>query len=236
MIDMLIVEDEPLVAKRLERFVREALGERAGSCAYARSINEAIPLAEKLPASALLFLDLNLFGADGFELFEIDVRSPARTIVVSADETRAVEAFAHGVVDFVAKPFTRERIAQAVERALEGRDPVAPPMEYISGANPAGGVTSAPLAEVVALHGADDYVEIELNDGRRLLTRKTMRDLADLLRGDFLRIHRSHIVNRAYVGEFRAQAASRYELAMKNGAALPVGRIRVDEVRRWLNV
>ena len=67
-IDMLIVEDEPLVAKRLERFAREALGNQAGKSAFARSIEEATPLAECLSASAVLFLDLNLFGADGFDL------------------------------------------------------------------------------------------------------------------------------------------------------------------------
>jgi len=235
---MLIVEDEPLVAKRLERFAREALGERAGKSAFARSVEEATPLAEQLSASALIFLDLNLFGVDGFDLLEIDIRSPARTIVVSADQSRAVEGFSHGVVDFVAKPFSKERIAQAIERAMTGRDPLAAPIKYLGGApaTPGSGVVFAPVNEVVALHGADDYVEIELSSGKRLLTRKTMIELEAMLGQEFCRIHRSHIVNRSYASEYRAQSGSRYQLILSTGAALPVGRARVDDLKRWLNI
>lgn len=238
MIDMLIVEDEPLVAKRLERFAREALGERAGKSAFARSVEEATPLAACLPASAVLFLDLNLFSADGFDLLEIDIRSPAQTIVVSADQSRAVEAFSHGVVDFVAKPFSKERIAQAINRALAGRDPLAPPIKFLGGApaTPGSGVIFAPLSDVVALHGADDYVEIELSSGKRLLTRKTMTELEAMLSQEFCRIHRSHMVNRAFATEFRAQSGSRYSLILSTGATLPVGRARVDDLKRWLDI
>lgn len=238
MIDMLIVEDEPMAAKRLARFAREALGPRAGETTFARSLEEAIPLAESLSRGAILFLDLNLFGADGFDLLEIDVRSSARTIVVSADQSRAIEAFAYGVVDFIAKPFAKERVAQAIGRALEGRDPLAAPVEYLGGA-PAGagsGVAFAPLRDIIALHGADDYVEMELADGRRLLTRKSMHDLETMLGADFFRIHRSHIVNRAYVAGFNASEGSRYRLLLTTGATLPVGRSRVEDVKAWLKV
>ena len=237
MIDMLFVEDEPLVAKRLERFAREALGDEAGDSAFARSVEEATPIAEQLSETALVFLDLNLFGADGFDLLEIDVRSPARTIVVSADQSRAIEAFSHGVIDFVAKPFTKERIAQAIDRALKGRDPLAEPLKYLGGA-PAvagSGVVFAPISDIVALHGADDYVEIELTSGKRLLTRKTMQQLESLLGKQFFRIHRSHMVNRPFASEFRAQPGSRYQLVLTTDAVLPVGRARVGELKRWLD-
>ena len=237
MIDYLIVEDEPMVAKRLERFVKEALGDEAGNGVHVRSKEEAAPLAAKLPASAIMFLDLNLFGADGFDLLEMDTQTAAKTIVVSADQSRAVEAFSHGVVDFVAKPFSQERIGQAIDRALKGRDPLAEPVKYIGGAPPRPGssVVFAPLDDIIALHGADDYVEIELKDGRRLLTKKSMRDL-ERINPDFMRIHRSHIVNRKFVAEFVAQSGSRYRLQLTTGAALPIGRSRVEDVKGWLGV
>lgn len=237
-VDILIVEDEPMAAQRLERFVRTSLGDLAGESIFARNLNEGIAAASRLSSSAMIFLDLNLFGADGFDLFEIDIRSPARTIIVSAEYSRAVEAFKHGVVDFVAKPFTQERIAEAVERALKGRDPLASPVEYLGGA-PAGtgsGVSFAVLKDIVALHGADDYVEIEVNDGRRLLTRKTMTDLEKMLGADFFRIHRSHIVNKNYVDGFIPLSGSRYQIRLKTGEMLPVGRARADNVKSWLRI
>ncbi len=238
MIDLLIVEDEPMAAQRLERFAREALGPKAGDSGFARSLQEAAKVAPRLTEKSILFLDLNLFGADGFEILKINAQTPARTIVVSADQSRAIEAFAHGVVDFVAKPFTKERIAQAVGRALAGRDPLAPPVEYIGGAGAKAdaGVEFAPLSEVAALHGADDYTEIELAGGRRLLTRKSLQDLETALGPDFFRIHRSHIVNKAYVGKFLAFSGSRYQLTLTTGENVPVGRSRADDVRKWLGV
>jgi two-component system response regulator LytT len=235
-IDYLIVEDEPLAAQRLERFVREALGARAGEASFARNLEEAVAQAARLSESAVLFLDLNLFGAEGFDIFEIDVRSPARTIIVSADQSRAIEAFSHGVIDFIAKPFTRDRVAQAVERALSGRDPLAAPVKQLSGAPPEGGVAFAMLSEIVALHGADDYVEIELSSGRRLLTRKSLNLLETMLGDDFFRIHRSHIANRIYIDAFKAFPGSSYKVSLKSGDSLPVGRNRTDAVKRWLEV
>ncbi|WDI30198.1 LytTR family DNA-binding domain-containing protein [Hyphococcus flavus] len=238
LIDILVVEDEPLAAQRLERFAKSALGDQFGQSEFARNLNEAIPLASQLSEHALMFLDLNLFGADGFDVFGVDAQSPARTIVVSADQSRAVEAFSHGVVDFVAKPFTQERIFQAVERALNGRNPLAPPLEYLGGmqGKAGSGVSFADLNSVVALHGADDFVEIELDDGRVLLNRKTMQELDKLLGSDFYRIHKSHIVNRTYVKEFLSLSGSRYQLLLQDGRALPIGRSRVEQVRKWLGI
>jgi len=236
LIDFLIVEDEPPAAQRLKRFVSEALGARAGEAYFARNLEEAVPLAASLSENAILFLDLNLFGADGFDLFEIDVRSPARTVIVSADQSRAIEAYTYGVVDFVAKPFTQERVAQAVERALSGRDPLAAPVRQLGGAPPEGGVAFAMLPEIVAFHGADDYVEIELSSGRRLLTRKSLNLLETMLGDDFFRIHRSHIANRKYIDAFKAFPGSSYKVSLKSGDSLPVGRNRTDAVKRWLEV
>ncbi len=57
-----------------------------------------------------------------------------------------------------------------------------------------------------------------------------------MLGADFFRIHRSHIVNRAYVTGFKASKGSRYRLSLTIGAELPVGRSRADAVKAWLRI
>ncbi len=79
-------------------------------------------------------------------------------------------------------------------------------------------------------------MEIELADGRRLLTRKSMRDLEIMLGANFFRIHRSYMVSRAYVAGFKAGQGSRYRLLLTIGAELSVGRSRVDAVIAWLKL
>lgn len=64
----------------------------------------------------VMFLDLNLHGKDGFLLLHEQLVQPFHTIVVSANTDRALEAFELGVLDFVGKPFTQERIDKALQR------------------------------------------------------------------------------------------------------------------------
>ena len=64
----------------------------------------------------LLFLDLNLNREDGYELLEEVAAESFHTIIVSAYKDRAIRAFEYGVLDFVAKPYTEERLSLAIQR------------------------------------------------------------------------------------------------------------------------
>ncbi len=106
---ILIVEDETVIARRLERLVRQILGQqlvwlkRADCLAAARADLESFPID-------LMFLDLNLHGKDGFGLLEHAVAGAFHTVIVSAHTNQALRAFEYGVLDFVAKPFDKERL------------------------------------------------------------------------------------------------------------------------------
>lgn len=123
---VLIVEDEPLMAQRLERFCREILGDQLESIRVANLFSEASARLQEAPID-LLLLDLNLHGRDGMQLLQASVAGSFHTIIVSANTEQALRAFEFGVMDFVPKPFSKERVAQAQSRVtLPGRRAVGP--------------------------------------------------------------------------------------------------------------
>lgn len=229
---VVLIEDEPLVAQRLERFCREVLGAGLEKLHVAASFDAAAAWLAENPADVVL-LDLNLNGQDGMELLQRSVASSFHTIIVSANTDRALEAFEHGVIDFVPKPFTRERLAQAFARV---RGPVARsgPATRNLAVKKAGRIELVPVDEVVFVQGAGNYSELVLGDGRRELHDKTLEKLESLLPGDFERTHKSYLVRMSAIKALHASEGSHYELELKSGTCLPVGRTRYKELRERL--
>jgi DNA-binding LytR/AlgR family response regulator len=222
---VLIVEDEPLVAQRLERLVRDVLGTELQNLRAASSLDVAIACLDKTDDTVLL-LDLNLTCEDGFTLLRQALAEPCSTIVVSGSTERALEAFDLGVVDFVAKPFTVERLALAFQRVRERR--AGEHARHLAVAY-AGHVELVPLTEVVAIHGDDDYSSVELATGERRLHKRTLTELESLLPKDFLRVHRSHIANLKQVRKLEGR-----RLLLANGTEVPVGRAYAKQLASLL--
>jgi len=229
---VLIVEDEPLVAQRLERFCREILGARLTRVRVAPGFDagEAC-LGEH--AVDLLLLDLNLDGRDGMTLLQTAVAGSFHTVIVSANIDQALRAFEYGVVDFVPKPFTRERLARALERAVGPDAGPAGSTRYLA-VKKHGRVEAIRLEEVAHIHGAGNYSELVLRDGRRELHDKSLERLAAVLTGEFTRIHKSHLVRFDDVVALHAHEGSHYEAELRDGSRLPVGRSRYKELRARL--
>lgn len=218
-LDIVIVEDEPLIAQRLARLTRQILGNEAGAIECAADFHGARKFLVH-PDRSLLLLDLSLAGEDGFALLREALAQPCRTIVVSARTDRALEAFDLGVIDFVAKPFTAERLALALKRAQESIVKRTPYLAVLL----AGQVQLIPLDTVAAIHGDDDYSSVETVDGRRHLHGKTLSALMEALPPTFRRVHRSHIVNLAHVERILTQESGARQIQLSNGTRVPIGR------------
>ena len=229
---ILIVEDEPLLARRLERFCTEILGDRLESIRVANLFSEASARLAESPID-LLLLDLNLHGRDGMELLASSVAGSFHTIIVSANIEHALRAFEYGVIDFVPKPFSRERLAQALQRVTERDGRTAGAAKFLA-IRKHGKVELVAIDRVVYVEGAGAYAELVLEDGRRELHDKTLEKLHALLPPVFERIHKSYVVRWNAVKALHAQEGSHYEVELKNGQRLPVGRTRYKELREKL--
>jgi DNA-binding LytR/AlgR family response regulator len=230
---ILIVEDEPLIRQRLLRLCMELAGTRA-RFDTAEDLDAAGDRLERNAYDGLL-LDLNLGGEDGFELLREAVSGRYHCVVVSAHRDRAVQAFEYGVLDFVPKPFTRERLGQALERLLDAARHRSGRARYL-GIWRAQGTALVDLAEVLWIRADGDYSQLRLLDGRSELHDRSLAGLASVLPADFVRCHRSYLVNLRHIRTLHSGTGSRYWLALAGGAELPVGRSHVAALRRELGI
>ncbi len=224
-----IVEDEPRIAARLERFCREILGRRLEVLRVAASFDEASARLDEEPFD-LLLLDLNLHGEDGMNLLTRSVAGAFHTLIVSANTDQALRAFELGVIDFVPKPFDQQRLARALERVLDAGTRAVHPTRRLA-LRKAGRVELVAVEDVLYAQGAGNYSELVLADGRRELHDKTLEKLAAVLPPDFERIHKSFLARLSAIKALHAREGSQYEAELTNGLRLPVGRTRYREIR-----
>lgn len=172
----------------------------------------------------LVFLDVQLVGGNGFDLVPHVARA-ARIIFVTAFDKFAVRAFEVNALDYLLKPVATERFAVALAKST-GESAAAPRAAFraddtvlIQGDD---GKRFVPLAAISAVLSNENYSDVLLRTGERLLTRRTMKTWEDLLPpAQFLRVHRQAIVNVAAIESHRRDTRETFELSLA-GVKTPV--------------
>ena len=231
---LLIVEDEPLVAQRVERLCRAILQGKIKTLRVAATFDAADADLAQHPID-LLLLDLNLHGRDGMELLQASIAASFHTIIISANTEHALRAFEYGVIDFVPKPFTQERLALALARVTDDVGRAAQAAKFLA-IKKHGRIEIVAIADVVYIQAAHNYSELVLKNGRRELHDKPLERLTAVLPGGFERIHKSYAVRLVDISAIHAQEGSHYEAELKTGERLPVGRTRYKELRARLTL
>ncbi|WP_339607635.1 LytTR family DNA-binding domain-containing protein [uncultured Roseivirga sp.] len=228
---VLIVEDESRIAKRVERMTRDILGNTLQSLTHINTLQEALTFIENNPLD-LLLLDLNLNGEDGFELLTTAVSESFHTIVISAYKDQAILAFEYGVLDFVPKPFDRDRLEKAFNRRMR-KEKLETQVKYLA-VKQRQRIQLIPVDEVLYIKGAGTYTELFLSGGKKELHDKSLERLEQLLSPTFERIHKSYLVKISEVKGIIVNSGSKYMAELKNGAFIPVGRTRYKEIKaKW---
>lgn len=249
MITALLVDDEPSAIARLCELL--ALMPDVEVIGTARSVADAERfLTVRTPD--VVFLDMTMPGRMGLELLS-SVRPPTRVIFVTANESFAIPAFDHGAVDFLLKPFGRERLETAVERLRKQRvpppagapadvqmdadspteegDPSADGKLSLDGkvalASDRGrSVERVPVADIAWVMAMENYSRTQLAARETALVRRRITEWAAILpEPPFHRLDRSLIVNIDRV--VRTQRQSRDQtVVFFDGVTtpLPIGR------------
>lgn len=238
----LIVDDERLARHKLRRLLGgEPDIDVAGECA---SGLEAVA-ALKRDKPDIVFLDIQMPGLNGFEVLrEVGVENVRQVIFVTAHDEFAVAAFEIEALDYLLKPFDAARLRQALERvrrlgASGLQQKLTALVEKLAAGEPyvsrlivraAGRLGFVRVDELDWIEAADNYVRLHTAREEHLI-RETMAGLeARLDPRRFVRIHRSAVVNVDAISEIRAMFHGDYEVLLKTGATVPVGRNYRDKL------
>ncbi|MDP1821889.1 MAG: LytTR family DNA-binding domain-containing protein [Archangium sp.] len=222
----LIVDDERLARVALRGLLEdhggvEVVGE-ADSVAAARQ-----RIAELHPD--LIFLDVQMPGGAGFELFQDKLE--AKVIFCTAWEQYAVRAFEVNALDYLVKPIQPEHLDRALGRVapLEAQRPLG--LEDLVALRESQALRFASVRDITFIQAADDYSEVHLANEPTALVDVTLRRWEERLpTQDFVRIHRSSLVNLRHVHEVR-HAHGRWEVVLRQGPTLAVSRRMASELR-----
>jgi DNA-binding LytR/AlgR family response regulator len=233
-LDVLVVDDEAPALADLARQLR-SLPETAAVHTAADG-QEALRTLAELPFDAV-FLDVRMPGIDGLELARVLRRfeTPPAVVFVSAYETGAVGAFELKALDYLMKPVSRRRLAEALGRVRDAREPAAPRRDdVVPLPTLRGGTRLVPRESILYLQADGDYVRV-ICDDERFLMRGRVSDLARRWRQHgFVQVHRGYVANLRRAVEVRPRLNGTAMLAFPDGREIPVARRKVAELRREL--
>lgn len=232
-----IVDDEPPA----RMIAREYLEAEPGVDVVAECANgfDAVKAVAELKPD-LLLLDVQMPKLDGFEVLELVGRDTAVIFATAYDEY-ALKAFEVHAVDYLLKPFSRERLQEALARArqrlqLAGGPTGVTPTELSASARPAGARLSrivirdgadvhvVPIDRVDYIEAQDDYIAVHTGD-RALLKDQTMtRVESQLDPRRFVRIHRSFLLNLDRLARLETTGKDTRVAVLRDGRELPVSR------------
>jgi two-component system, LytTR family, response regulator len=197
-----------------------------GECESADSLRAALSRA----VPDVVFLDIRLPGGDGIGLARLLGDLDPRPLVVftTAFEQYAASAFEVEAVDYLLKPFDDRRFQAALRRVEQALSPAGRGRAWRYRQRlvirSIGRVQFVDVAQIDWLEASGNYVEIHAG-GESFLHRERLRVLeAELDPADFVRIHRSIIVNRAAVVEIRPIAAGDHSVLLRDGRRVRLSR------------
>lgn len=220
----LVVDDEPVARARMLTLLREEADiEVVGECAdgpQARAVIEDT-------APDLVFLDVHMPHMNGFELTStLDPKHMPAVVFVTAYDEYALRAFEIHALDYLLKPFSRERFKAALTHAREQlarRQTPVPGRDRLV-IKSTGRIYFVRTADIEWCEAAGNYVRLHVGPQAHLV-RGTMAGLeAQLDSAQFARIHRSTIVNVDRIQELRSSFNGEYVVLLRGGTRLTLSR------------
>jgi two-component system LytT family response regulator len=245
---IVIIDDEPLA----RALVKEYLQHRSGVVVageYDNGFEGIKGIIKNKPD--LVILDIQMPKISGFEMLEL-LDTPPQVIFATAFDEFAIRAFEQNAVDYLLKPFSKERFDSAIDKWLRLDKNNAPAGESIGGllsttvvGAPASSrivvrtnneITIVPVSEVIYIEAFDDYVKIFTRDSY-YLKKKTMNYYeAALDPSVFFRTHRSYIINLQQLTRIEPMEKNSYVALLKGGKKVPLSRASYSKLKEKLGL
>lgn len=217
----LIVDDEPLAIQLMQKHILESgVLELSGSCSHAMEAS-AFLRTHKVD---LIFLDIQMPKLTGIELLRMLKPAPA-VIFTTAHREYAMEGYELDVVDYLLKPISFERFMAAVEKfyrrnqqhtadLIQNNTPVAQKLLLLQSGTK---IYQVNESDILYIESLKDYIQLHFLDGKKIMIKYKIGQLEQELSTDFLRVHKSFIVQKKRITVF-----STHSLELGN-IAIPIG-------------
>jgi two-component system LytT family response regulator len=246
MIQAIIIDDEPLarliVKEYLQDFPQINVAQECGDGFEGlKAIQQHSP--------ALIFLDIQMPKINGFEMLEL-IEEPPSVIFTTAYDEYAIRAFESHAVDYLLKPFSKQRFGKAIQKWLDTRTAPAPTATQAlletAAASPVqqnrivvktgGKIKIIPVEDIQHLEASDDYVKIH-SKGGVFLKNKTMNFFEQALDpAQFVRTHRSYILNIQQVTRIEPYEKDGHLCILQTGAQIPVSKTGYAKLKEVLGL
>lgn len=241
---IVIIDDEPLAREVVKEYLEAFPGlEVIAECSDGFEAVKAITIHQP----DLIFLDIQMPKISGFEMLELLDEPPAVIFATAFDEF-AIRAFEANAIDYLLKPFSEDRFRAAVQKFLDQRnevpDKIPALIEAVQKDAPllrivirdGSKIKIVPLHEVIMLEAADDYVKIHTQDGV-YLKKKTMTSFeVNLPDTQFVRVHRSFIINIAQITRIDPMEKENHVALLKAGTRVPVSKSGYQRLKASLDL
>jgi two-component system, LytTR family, response regulator len=213
-----IVDDERLARQKLLTML--AKHSEIAVVGEADGVLKAIEIIERMEPE-VLFLDVQMPGASGFELLD-RISNAVKVVFVTAFDEYAIRAFEVNAFDYLLKPINPERLAQSIERLFvlpESNPKVSKPLEYEDHLFLSVGEHSTFLkvSSIKCIYAEGVYSEVQMSDNTRILIHKSLKEWEERLPAKyFTRIHRGAIVNIEYIERTERMFNYSYHVFMRN--------------------
>jgi two-component system, LytTR family, response regulator len=243
MIKTILVDDEPLarsvVREYLQSFAEfDIVAECNDGFEGVKAITQHKP--------DLVFLDIQMPKINGFEMLEL-VDNPPAVIFTTAFDEYAIKAFEAHAIDYLLKPFSKDRFDKAIQKWMQQRqskkttvqlpeDIRQPEEKNRIVIRESGNIRIIPVQDVIFIESYDDYVKI--HTGKEVfLKKKTMSFYENTLDGNqFVRIHRSYILQLSYLTRIEPLEKETHLALLKNGTKLPLSKTGYVKVKQVLGL
>ncbi len=235
MIRCLAIDDEPLALQQLAAYIGKVpFLELAAQC---QSALEARKYLEQETVDAI-FCDINMPDLNGMDFIK-SLQAPPLVVFTTAYSEYAVEGFKVNAVDYLLKPFGMQDFQRAANRVKE-RLEVTPPLPQQGGGG--GGsdtifvkteykIVKITIADIRYIEAMSEYLKIYLDsEPKPVITLLSMKKIEERLPDDFMRIHRSYIVNLTKI-----QEVNKNRVIMDSDTYLPIGDMYKEAFQRYLD-
>ena len=247
MLSAIIIEDEKLAREVLISLLEQFFGNKINILGEASNVKQGISLIQKYQPQ-LVFLDIQLRGVTGFDLFNhFEEPRSFEVVFTTAHKEHAIKAIRSGAFDYILEPIAIDDLSDMLTRlevhlnTKTKETAEAMPSEEVENMSKQTGKLVIPTPNgyslenkdlIIYCEGMGNYTKIYLTTGKEMIMSKTLKAIELALGHNFCRIHKSYLVNKNHI--LRYSRSNGYKIILTNDAVLDVSYRNNEKVLQIL--